>query len=197
MRLVVATQNQGKLKEIKEVLKGIELEVVSLNELTKKFRIRETGKTFLENAIKKTLPVSKFYSDDFIVGEDSGIEVSFLNNKPGVYSKRYSGRNSTDLKNNQRILQEMQEANGCQRNCRFRCVLVLMQAGKLLQAFEGTLQGLINREIAGNNGFGYDPIFYLPAYQKTVAQLSLREKNKISHRAYAFKQLRRYLFNKL
>lgn len=192
MRLIIATQNQGKLKEIQFLLKGIKIPIISLNQLDKKFVIRENGRTFSQNAFKKTLAVSRFYKDDLVVGEDSGLEVTCLCGAPGVYSKRYAGKNATDEKNNHKLLSALEGIKQKKRKACFRCVIALTQKGKLLQEFDGCLQGYISQEMCGKNGFGYDPLFYLPQYKKTTAQLSLRQKNKISHRALAFNKLKVY-----
>ena len=193
MRLIIATANKGKLKEIKKILKGIKIPIVCLAQLDKKFPIKENGKTFLENAVKKTLPVSKYYSNDLVAGEDSGLEVNYLTGDPGIYSKRFSGKNSNDLKNNKKVLKLLEDVPKKGRRCAFRCVLVLMRNGKVIKSFQGRLPGYVNDKMLGKNGFGYDPIVYLPKYKKTVAQLPLTVKNSISHRAQAFCKLRTYL----
>ncbi|MBU1121810.1 MAG: RdgB/HAM1 family non-canonical purine NTP pyrophosphatase [Candidatus Omnitrophica bacterium] len=193
MKLIIATKNEGKLREIKKIMRGINIPVISLNELDRKFRIKENGKTFLENALKKTIPVSKFYKDDYVVGEDSGLEVGCLGGKPGVYSKRYSGKGATDKKNNLKILKALKGVDSKLRKACFCCWLVLLKDAKLVKTFDGKLSGLISEEIRGNSGFGYDPIFYLSKYRKTVAQITLDKKNSISHRAKAFNKLREYL----
>ena len=195
MRLIVATQNNSKLKEIQHILSGVRMKIVSLNDLDRKFNIKENGKTFFENAVKKTLPVSKVYKDDLVVGEDSGLEVKYLDDAPGIYSKRYSGKNWTYEKNNQKILKELEGVARKKRNASFHCCLVLLRAGRLIKRIDGRLIGYISNEPKGTQGFGYDPIFYLPKYKKTIAQLPSLVKNKISHRAIAFCKLKTYLKN--
>ena len=195
MRLIIATRNKGKLREIKHILRGLDISIVSLNQLKKPIRIKEDGHTFLENALKKTLPVSELYPKDLVAGEDSGLEVESLHGAPGILSKRYCGKGATDLKNNRKLLKELEGLERKRRKACFCCVLTLAKAGKLLKAFEAKLKGVISKEIKGEAGFGYDPVFYLPSYKKTVAQLSLSQKNKISHRAKAFKKLHDYLAN--
>lgn len=197
MRLIIATQNQAKFKEIKHILQGIKIPIICLSKLDKRFHIKENGKTFFENTIKKTKPISLVYKDDLVAGEDSGLVVDYLCDKPGVFSKRYSGKNWTYHKNNLKILKELEGIEQQKRKAHFICSLVLMKNGRILKKIEGRLNGFIHNEIRGKNGFGYDPIFYLPKYRKTVAQLSLNEKNKISHRARAFLKLRKYLKRKL
>jgi len=193
MRLIVATKNKDKFKEIKGILRGLGVEVVSLNELERKFHIIENGKTFQENAFKKALPVSQRYKDNYVLGEDSGLEVNYLNRAPGIYSKRYSGKKATYKSNNKKLLKNLKGVPAKRRGAAFRCCLVLACNGRLVKVFEGRLQGRISDIARGQNGFGYDPIFYLSHYRKTVAQLPLSKKNKISHRAKAFRKLQRYL----
>ncbi|MDD3296981.1 MAG: RdgB/HAM1 family non-canonical purine NTP pyrophosphatase [Candidatus Omnitrophica bacterium] len=192
MRLIVATNNKSKLKEIKKILKGCGLKIISLADLEKRFRIVENGKTFRENALKKTLPVSRVYKDDYVVGEDSGLEVKHLGWAPGVYSKRYAGKNGDQDANNRKLLKALQGVPLKKRNAQFKCVLVLAMAGRVIKVYQGMLKGKIFLEPCGDSGFGYDPVFYLPEYKKTVAQLPLSIKNGISHRAKAFKKLKNY-----
>ena len=192
MRLIVATKNNDKSKEIKGILKGLGVSIVSLNELEKKFRIVENGKTFQENAFKKALPVSRHYKNDYILGEDSGLEVNYLNGAPGIYAKRYSGPKATYESNNKKLLKNLQGVPAKKRGAAFCCCLVLACDGKLVKVFEGRLKGRIWDKARGENGFGYDPVFYLDQYKKTVAQLPLLTKNKISHRGKAFRKLRKY-----
>lgn len=196
MRLIIATENEGKLREIKHILRGIKIPIISQSHLDKKFHIKENGKTFFENAVKKTKPVSLAYKDDLVAGEDSGLEVNSLKGAPGVYSKRYSGKNWTYEKNNLKILKKLESIPYKKRKANFHCCLVLFKAGKLLKKIDGRLNGYISYEPKGAHGFGYDPIFYLPKYKKTVAELSAEIKNTISHRAEAFKNLKKYLLLK-
>jgi XTP/dITP diphosphohydrolase len=194
MRLIVATRNSSKLKEIRQILKGIKMPIVSLVDLDKKFRLIENGKTFQANAYKKALPVSKVYKSDYVLGEDSGIEVDCLKGAPGIYSKRYSGPRATYLTNNRKLLKALEDVSQNKRRACFRCCLALAWSGRKVRIFEGRLKGVIAKQAKGKNGFGYDPVMYLPKYKKTVAQLSLKEKNKISHRAQAFNKLKQYLY---
>ncbi len=194
MKLIIATQNKSKLREIKQILKGVKLPVVSQDDLDRKFYLKENGKTFFENAVKKTLPISKVYKDDLVVGEDSGLEVQYLRGAPGVYSKRYSGKNWTYKKNNQKILKELEGISQKNRKANFHCCLVVFRSGKLIKRIDGRLNGYISKESKGKHGFGYDPIFYLPKYKKTAAQLPSSAKNKISHRAIAFSKLKAHLY---
>ncbi len=193
MRLIVATKNKDKFKEIKDILKGLRLQILSLNDLNTNIKIKEDGNTFFENALKKAVAVSKIFKKDLVVADDSGLEVEFLGNKPGVFSKRYAGENASYYENNSKLLKELEGVERKKRKAVFKCVVVLVKDQKLIKKFEGQLKGFISEKMMGKKGFGYDPIFYLPRYKKTVAQIPLKEKNKISHRAKAFLALKKYL----
>jgi len=193
MRLIVATKNKDKFKEIKDILKGLRLQILSLNDLNTNIKIKEDGNTFFENALKKAVAVSKIFKKDLVVADDSGLEVEFLGNKPGVFSKRYAGENASYYENNLKLLKELEGVERKKRKAVFKCVVVLVKNQKLIKKFEGQLKGFISEKMMGKKGFGYDPIFYLPRYKKTVAQIPLKEKNKISHRAKAFLALKKYL----
>ncbi len=193
MRLIVATKNKDKFKEIKKMLRGLRLQILSLDDLDRDVKIKEDGKTFFENALKKAMVVSKIFKEDLVVADDSGLEVEFLDNKPGVFSRRYAGENATYYENNLKLLKELEGVEKKKRKAAFKCVAVLVKNQKLIRKFEGQLKGFISEKMLGKKGFGYDPVFYLPKYKKTVAQVSLKEKNKISHRAKAFLALKKYL----
>ena len=193
MRLIVATKNKDKFKEIKDILKELRVSIVSLNELDKKFNIVEDGKTFRENALKKAMSVSRYYKESYVLGEDSGLEVEYLGGKPGIYAKRYAGTNATYQSNNQKLLRNLKGVMDKKRGAVFFCCLVLVYNQRLIKVFEGKLRGRIAKEINGRGGFGYDPVFYLTHYKKTVARLPLALKNKISHRAKSFRKLKTYL----
>ncbi len=197
MRLIIATKNKGKFREIKRLLRYLKIELISLNELDDKINIKETGRTFVDNAFKKAKVVSLVFPDDLVVGEDSGLEVAHIGGAPGVYSKRYSGKNATDIKNNRKVLKELEGVPRKERKARYCCVLALCREGKLIKKYKGILPGYIYKESKGRGGFGYDPVFYLPGYKRTVAQISLKEKNKISHRAKVFLKLKNFLANYL
>jgi len=191
MRLIIATKNKNKFKEIKAILKGLRLRISYLGKLLPDLEIKEDGKTFFENALKKACKVSQIFPQDLVVAEDSGLEVESLNNRPGIFSKRFAGKNATDLENNLKLLRLLK--NKKNRNAQFVCVVVLMKNKKLIKKFTGKLKGKIHDRIEGKGGFGYDPVFFLPRYKKTVAQLTPEEKNKISHRAQAFSKLKKFL----
>lgn len=166
--------------------------VSSLNDYPDVPEIVEDGSTFFENALKKARTVSE-YIGEWVIADDSGLEVDYLNGRPGVYSSRYSGPDATDEENNRRLLEELDSAPKEKRGAAFRCVLVLYKPDGTYQSFEGELQGAITEAPAGHEGFGYDPVFYVEEYGKTVAELSPDIKNRISHRAEAFSKLKKSL----
>jgi XTP/dITP diphosphohydrolase len=192
MRLIIATKNKSKMKEIKNILSDISFEIVSLDNLSEKFEIDEDGKTFYENAKKKALLVSAKYPNDYVVGEDSGLSVDCLEGAPGIYSKRYSGEDATDSKNNQKLLNQLKGLEGKDRTAKFICYLVLARNGEEVTSFFGELTGKIHNKLEGENGFGYDPLFFLPEFNRTTAQLQPDQKNKISHRYKAFMKLKEF-----
>lgn len=181
------------MREIKKILRPLKVKVVSLADLDRTFSIKETGRTFAENAYKKAKVVSLCYRNDLVVGEDSGLEVAYLNDRPGVFSRRYSGPKATDQKNNRKLLKELKGVKKSSRRARYRCAIAVVKGGKLLTGCEGTLAGYIAEKPSGKGGFGYDPIFFVPAYKKNAAQLPLYQKNAVSHRGRAFKALKKFL----
>jgi len=195
-KLLLATTNTGKAREIKSYLKDLPLEILTLNDIKAKDVFPEEGKTFLENARGKSL----FYSlrwDDLTLAEDSGLEVEHLKGAPGVYSARFSGRRATDEKNNQKVLRLMKGIPFPRRRACFVCTLVLARHGKIIKEITGKVQGFIGLTKRGEHGFGYDPIFYYPQLRKTLAELEPDEKNKVSHRGRALKKMRAFLLKHL
>lgn len=195
-QLIIATANRKKYKEVKKIIGGLSLSIKSLLDFNKRPVIIEDGKTFFENAAKKAVTASSFY-DSLALGEDSGLEVDFLNGKPGIYSARFSGRNADDRKNIIKLLRELRKVNWKQRKARFRCCAVLAYKGKKIRRFEGSLSGYITFIPEGSSGFGYDPVFYVPKLKKTLAKVPLSVKNKLSHRYKALVKFRDYLQNYL
>lgn len=187
MELVVATKNKKKLKEIKDLLKGLNLKVLSLKDFPKAPKIVEDGKTFDENAIKKAATIA-MYTGKLTMGEDSGLEVKVLKNKPGVYSSRYSGENATDRKNNLKLLRELKGKTLKKRSARYRCSIAIADKHKLVTVVNGTCSGVIGFGSKGNAGFGYDPLFIIPKYNKTFAELGEKIKHTMSHRAKAMRK---------
>lgn len=195
MKLVIATKNKNKLKEIKDKFAAIEnLELLSLLEFNNPPTIIEDGSTFEENALKKAEETSLFTGLP-AMADDSGLVVDALGGRPGVLSARYGGDGSTDEEKNRLLLQEMADIPAEKRGARFVCVIALAMPDGGQFTVEGICEGTITREMTGSNGFGYDPIFFLPGKGRTMAELKLSEKNKISHRAIALKKALELLRN--
>jgi len=184
MELIVATKNKDKLREIKALLKGLSVDVFSLDSFKGVPDVVEDGNTLEDNAIKKAVQVSKFLKK-FAVADDSGLEVEYLNNDPGVYSARFSGKGATYKSNNEKLLRLLKGVPSAKRKACFKCVIAVADKGKVLGAAEGVCSGNICLEPKGENGFGYDPIFIPDGYKKTFAEMGAEEKNKISHRSKA------------
>lgn len=187
--MIIATRNKGKIREIREALKGLSLQIYSLRDFPEAPEIEEDGKSFAENALKKARFYSKYFGK-LAIADDSGLEVAGLKGLPGIYSARYAGERASGRENNQKLLREMQGLPISKRGARFRCVMaVVSQDGKEALA-EGSCRGIIGFKERGRKGFGYDPLFILPTYGKTMAELSLKEKNEISHRGEALRKIR-------
>jgi len=185
--LIVATKNQKKLKEIKEILRNCKLNISSLADYPQVPRIIENGRTFRENAAKKALKIARF-TQKFALGEDSGLEVNALGGKPGIFSSRFSGRNKSDLRNNLKLLKLLDNLPLSKRKAHYTCAVALADKRGLVGVTEGRCNGLIGFTLKGKFGFGYDPLFVIPKYKKTFAQLGMRIKHKMSHRYYALKK---------
>lgn len=172
------------------MLEDLNIEILSLNDYKGLPEVKEDGKSFSENALKKAKFISE-HTGEMVLSDDSGLEVEYLGGEPGIYSARFSGHDATDSSNIKKLLESLEGVSIEKRSASFRCVLVLYRPdGKYLE-FEGRLHGRINDKPIGDGGFGYDPIFLLPELGLTVAQLPMDKKNKISHRAQAvnkFKQ---------
>jgi XTP/dITP diphosphohydrolase len=191
LKLLLATTNQGKIREIKEVLKDIPLEIITLNDLNINIGVEENGKTFEENAIIKTKIIGK-RTGYITLGEDSGLEVDALNGRPGIYSARYC--EGTDKDRNDKLLRELKGTAKDKRTARYRAVVAVYDPNKkTINTFEGMSEGFIIEKPIGTNGFGYDPIFYNLDLKKTNAEISLSEKNKVSHRGRALEKCKEYL----
>lgn len=195
MELVIATRNKKKLKEIKYMLKGLNLKITSLANYNNLPKIIEDGQTFQENAIKKSATIAQ-YLKKLTLGEDSGLEVKALNNRPGVYSSRYAGKNATDKKNNKKLLTELKKVPLKKRKARYICSVAISDRNKLLGVFQGRCSGLITDKERGKAGFGYDPIFLIPKYNKTFGELGEGIKHKMSHRYRAFMKVRNFILRR-
>jgi len=192
MRIIVATRNNHKVAEIKSILSDPEIELFSLRDIQSHIDLQETGMTFQQNAEEKARLVAS-HIDEIVLADDSGLEVDALNGLPGVFSARYSGPDATDSLNNQRLLDALKGIPWQRRRARYRCIIALIDLEKRLYFSEGTCKGIIAFEPAGENGFGYDPLFYVPEYKMTMAQLAPGIKNRISHRARALENIKRIL----
>lgn len=191
---MIASRNRGKIKEIKSILEDLAIEWQSLNDYQDMPEIVEDGRSFFDNALKKARAVSEF-TGEMALADDSGLEVDVLDGEPGIYSARYAGETATDEDNNRKLLARLANVPPDKRTAAFRCVLMLYHTDGHHEHFEGRWCGRIHHEPVGTNGFGYDPIVFLPDHGITVAQLPDDEKNKISHRAQALGKLKISLQN--
>jgi len=185
--LVVATGNRGKSAEIREFLTNFTIEIKDLNDFGPLPQVEEDGATFEENAYKKASFIAKILGLPALA-DDSGLEVDFLGGKPGIHSARYAGPKATDSENNAKLLQEL--AGQTNRKARFCCALSLAVPTGAALTYEATCEGTILESPRGDNGFGYDPLFFYPPNNKTFAEMSLEEKSEVSHRGKALREFR-------
>lgn len=190
-RIVVGTRNSGKISEIREALAGLPFDIIGLPEQGIP-DAEETGTTFEQNAIIKARHYAG-HTGEYCLADDSGLEVDALHGEPGVYSARYAGEGASDSGNNNKLLQELQAVPQEQRTARFRSVLALVGPDESLLLAEGVCEGVLLTETRGTGGFGYDPLFWLPEYQQTLAEMTVNEKNAVSHRGNALKILKQKL----
>lgn len=188
-KLVIATKNPGKAREMAEALAGVRYEIVSLADYPNAPDIDETGSTFAENASLKAAAYAEF-TGELTLADDSGLEVDALDGAPGVFSSRFA---PTDAERNAMLLDLMKDVPDNRRTARFRCVIAIAEPRGGVQTCEGAIEGVIAREPKGANGFGYDPIFCVPALGKHMAELTPSEKNAISHRGKALEKAKRIL----
>lgn len=197
-RLIIASNNKKKIKELKSIVEQLGWDVKSLADENIDIEVEEDGLTFEENAEKKAREIYEFLlnrgENNFaVLADDSGLEVDYLNGAPGVYSARYAGEHGNDSKNNEKLLQELKNAKGEERKGRFVCAIALVNIDGKTNVVRGVAEGIILEELSGEGGFGYDPLFYYEPAKKTFAELNANEKNKISHRANAIKKIEEYL----
>lgn len=192
MKIIAATNNNGKIKEIKAILGELGFEVVSQKEVGINIEVEETGKTFKENALLKAMAAYKI-SHTPAIADDSGLCVDFLNGAPGVYSARYAGENASDADRIKKLLHEMNGVEECKRTAHFTTAAVLVINENEYYCSEGSVYGKILTSTAGNGGFGYDPVFYCDELKKTFAEAVPEEKNKVSHRFRAISKLKEIL----
>ena len=184
--IVLATTNQGKTREIHELLKGFPIEIKNLNDFGPIPEVIEDGTTFDDNAYKKASFTARVLGYP-AMADDSGLCVEALDGAPGVYSARYAGENATDADNVNKMLDDLKDKEN--RNASFKCVVSIAVPTGAALTYEGECQGVITQEPAGDNGFGYDPLFLYPEFNKTFAQLSIQEKGSVSHRGKALKEI--------
>jgi XTP/dITP diphosphohydrolase len=192
MRIIFATGNEGKMREIRDILAGMEAEIVSMKEAGLSTDVEETGTTFEENAVIKAKAIAEL-TDDIVLADDSGLEVDYLNKEPGIYSARYLGEDTSyDIKN-KAILDRLEGVPKEKRSARFVCAIAAVLPNKEVLVVRETIEGYIGFEIAGCHGFGYDPIFYVDEFGCSTAELTEEEKNVISHRGKALRVMREKL----
>lgn len=187
--IIFATGNQGKMKEIKVILEDLGMEILSMKEAGIDVPIKEDGTTFEENAVIKTRTIAK-ETNEIVLADDSGLEIDYLNKEPGVYSARYAGEDTPYTVKNQLLLDRLEGVEQEKRTARFVCVIAAALPNGNILTTRGTVEGYIGYEPAGENGFGYDPIFYVPEYNCSTAQLSTEQKNELSHRGKALRAMK-------
>ena len=189
MKIICATSNKDKLREIREIFSDFDCEIVSMKEAGVSIDVEETGDTFLENAYIKAKAVWDI-TGGVVFSDDSGLEVDYLNKAPGVYSARFMGTDTSYEIKNKKIIQLLEEAKGRERSARYKAAICcILEDGSVIE-IEESMEGEIAHSPSGSEGFGYDPIFYIKEFSRTAAQLSREEKNKISHRGKALRVLK-------
>lgn len=194
-KMIFATGNEGKVREVQAIMADMEVEVLSLKAAGISVEIEENGTSFEENALLKAREIAK-RADAVVLADDSGLEIDYLNKEPGIYSARYLGEDTPYTEKNRIILERMEKAEEEERTARFICAMAAVLEDGTVITTHGEMEGRIGYESKGENGFGYDPIFYLPEYGMTSAQISPEEKNRISHRGKALKKMKEELLKK-
>ena len=196
-RIIFATGNEGKMKEIRMILADMGLPIQSMKQADIVLDIEENGSTFEENAVIKAKAVAQAAREKgisaIVLADDSGLEIDYLNKEPGIYSARYMGEDTSYHIKNANLIERLEGVADEQRTARFVCAIAAILPDRTQRINRGTIEGRIGYEEKGENGFGYDPIFYLPEYQCYSAELSPEEKNKISHRGKALEEMKRIL----
>lgn len=188
-RVIIATKNRGKAKEFQHMFAPFGYEVQTLLDLPHIEDVEETGETFEENAILKAETVAEELGA-LVIADDSGLAIDALEGRPGVYSARYAGEEKSDEANMEKVLSELESVEESDRTARFHCVLAIAGPNRETRTVTGTCEGMILKEKRGTNGFGYDPIFYVPTLRKSMAELTQDEKSQISHRGNALIKLK-------
>lgn len=188
-KIIFATGNQDKMKEIREILSDLDAEILSLKDAGIKADIVEDGSTFEENAEIKAKAICEL-TGEIVLADDSGLEVDYLNKEPGIYSARYMGEDTSYRIKNKNIIDRLEGVPDEKRTARFVCAIAAAFPDGTVKTVRGTMEGRIGYEEKGENGFGYDPIFFLPEFGCTSSELSMEEKNKISHRGNALRAIK-------
>ena len=188
-RIIFATSNEGKMKEIRAIMKDLDIELLSLRDSGLNPDIEENGTTFEENAILKAKIVSEL-SGEIVLADDSGLEVDYMKKAPGVYSARFLGEDTPQSIKNQYIIDQLKDVEGEARSARFVCVIACVFPNGEIITRRGTIEGMIAHQICGSHGFGYDPIFYVPEYKCTTAEMLPEQKNELSHRGIALRAMK-------
>ena len=194
MKLILATKNENKVKELQAMLDGMNIYVTSLFDYPKIADIVEDGASFRENALKKAREVHEI-TGEWVLGDDSGLVVDALGGAPGIYSSRYSGKEKDYIANNEKLLEEMKDVPDSERQAAFVCVLAVVGPQGQEHIVEGRCEGVITHELKGDKGFGYDPLFFMPDRDLTMAELPMNEKNQISHRGRALAKIKEVLLD--
>ena len=191
-KIIFATGNEGKMREVRMILQDLGVEILSLKEAGIAADVEKNGTTFEENAVIKATEIMKMCGE-IVLADDSGLEVDALNKEPGIYSARYMGHDTSYHIKNKSLIDRLEGKSGEERNARFVCVIAAALPDGRVFTTRGTMEGQIGYEERGENGFGYDPIFYLPEYGCYSAELPLEEKNKLSHRGKALRLMKKKL----
>ena len=197
-KIVLASNNIKKIKELKEILKDYPYEIYSLKDMNIDIEVEEDGLTFEENAKKKAVETHQYLLNKgekgfIVLSDDSGLEVDCLNGAPGIYSARYAGEHGNDYNNNIKLLKEMKHLKGDDRRARFVCVIAVVFEDGSIKSVRGEVEGTIIEELKTEDGFGYDPLFFYKGFNKTFGEATPEEKNEISHRGNALKKLKEIL----
>lgn len=189
-KLIVASNNNHKITEIKQILSQFPFEVLSLTEANINIDVEETGTTFIENAYLKANEIFKIAGGDMVLADDSGLAVESLDGAPGIFSARFAGEHGNNKANNEKLLGLLDGKSEEQRRAKFICAMVLIVNKDEIVKVQGEADGVITAEFRGEEGFGYDPLFFVKEYNKTFAQMTSEEKNAISHRGRALEKLK-------
>ncbi len=196
-KIIFATGNENKMKEIRMILADLGMPILSMKEAGIDVDVVEDGETFEENALIKATAIAQMVENSIVLADDSGLEIDYLNKEPGIYSARYAGVDTSYDVKNQLLLDRLEGVPDDKRTARFVCAVAAAFSDGSTEVVRGTIEGMIGYKIAGEHGFGYDPIFYLPEYGCTTAELEPEKKNELSHRGIALRKMRTIMEKKL